>query len=124
VFDAIGKDIGSFEWSTFYVEGYEYEDEQFVQPTYALGDRGRLRWRHARKSIAACRKPVFLDVGNGAILFITNIKIGGYGREKSWYSMGAEYTSTPWEPGQFTFDYEVVGQTWLVDKILNDQRKS
>ena len=28
----------------------------------------RFRWKHPRRSLAACRRPVFLDVGGGAVL--------------------------------------------------------
>ena len=42
------------------------------------------RWKHPRKSIGACRRPVFLDLGDGQILRIeriyTRAPCGGWGR--------------------------------------------
>lgn len=45
------------------------------------------RWKHPRKSIAHCRKPVFLDLGNGDVLRLRKIHptapCGGWGHMTS-----------------------------------------
>lgn len=41
------------------------------------------RWKHARRSLAACRKPVFLDLGRGQLLLLGKMysdpPVGGWG---------------------------------------------
>jgi len=60
----------------------------------------RLRWKHARRSVAACRRLVFLDLGNDRVLrlrdFVPDSEMNGvlYTRAsvEGWLRDGA-----PWE---------------------------
>lgn len=51
---------------------------QHTEPTYRT-----FRWKHARRSIGACRKPVFLDLGDDLLLlgriYIGDGPVGGWG---------------------------------------------
>ena len=46
-----------------------------------LGDYGRaywrLRWKHPRRSLTACRQPVLLDLGDGRLVLLRKIYFTG-----------------------------------------------
>lgn len=62
------------------------------------------RWKHPRRSVAACERPVWLDLGDGALLHIGRIDVtapcGGWGRlarrsdMETWMNTGAAWNRT------------------------------
>jgi competence protein CoiA len=62
------------------------------------------RWKHPRKTLGACRKPVLLDLGNGYLLNIGRIHLeapcGGWGKLAtsrdvvSWFNTGSRIELT------------------------------
>lgn len=61
-----------------------YRDERLYISRRLGGDKVTFRWKHPRKTVAACRRPVLLDLGDSRLLSVKRIHpaapCGGWGR--------------------------------------------
>lgn len=86
---------GSFCW-LFDVTEAERSERLDVRNQSRGDSYCTFRWKHARRSLAACRQPVYLDRGNGLVLRVgriyTEAPVGGWGHSMTADEFLFEFT--------------------------------